>query len=192
MDGIGAGREGKSVSATVVAVCRSSGHTFTKLAEERIQLLEGLGVEGDAHMGKTVQHLSRLAKDPDRPNLRQVHLIHEELFYELRKEGYEISPGQMGENITTSGVDLLGLPAGALLQLGDKAVVKVTGLRDPCYKLDQLQAGLMGAVLSRDRDGRIVRKSGIMGVVVTGGEVKPGDRICVRLPEGSRMPLEVV
>lgn len=180
------------VSGTVVAVSRSAAHTFSKPVQERIQLLAGLGVEGDAHMGETVKHRSRAARDPDLPNLRQVHLIHAELHEELRAAGFEVSAGQMGENITTRGIDLLGLPTGARLHIGDTAVVEVTGLRNPCKQLDDLQQGLMAAVLDRDEQGQLIRKAGVMGIVVSGGEVKPGDPIVLELPPGPHQPLEVV
>lgn len=180
------------VSGTVVAVSRSAAHTFSKPVQERIQLLAGLGVEGDAHMGETVKHRSRAARDPDLPNLRQVHLIHAELHEELRAAGFEVSAGQMGENITTRGIDLLGLPAGARLHIGDTAVVEVTGLRNPCKQLDDFQQGLMAAVLDRDEQGQLIRKAGVMGIVISGGEVKPGDPIVLELPPGPHQPLEVV
>lgn len=176
----------------VVAVSRSASHTFSKPNEKSIMLLKGLGVEGDAHMGKTVKHRSRVAKNPNAPNLRQVHLIHSELFDELRDTGYEILPGQMGENITTAGIDLLNLPRGTLLHLGGDAVVELTGLRDPCTQLDDFRDGLMHAVLDRDDEGRIIRKSGVMGIVLSGGEVMTGDRISITLPEGNWQRLEKV
>ena len=158
-----------------------------------IRLVEGHGVEGDVHAGKTVQHRSRVRKDPTEPNLRQVHLIHRELHEELSAHGFpEIAPGQMGENITTSGIELLDLPTGARLRLGAKAVVEVTGLRDPCKQLERIAPGLMKAVLDRDSDGELVRKSGVMSVVVQGGEVRPGDPIEVELPAEPHVRLEVV
>ena len=177
----------------VEAVSRSSGHTFTKPTQPGIVLLEGLGVEGDAHAGVTVRHRSRVRRDPSQPNLRQVHLIHAELFDELRAAGYELEPGFVGENVTTRGVDLLGLPTGTLLRLGERgAVVEVTGLRNPCTQLDGFRPGLMRAVLDRDADGGLVRKAGIMGVVVGGGAVRPGDPIAVELPAGPHRRLEPV
>ena len=154
--------------------------------------MPGLGVEGDAHQGATVKHRSRVARDPTQPNLRQVHLIHAELHEELRAAGFTVSAGQMGENVTTRGVDLLGLPAGARLHLGDAAVVEVTGLRNPCAQLDRIQPGLMAATLDRDEHGNLVRKAGIMGVVVAGGEVRPGDPIRVELPPQPHRPLAPV
>ena len=170
------------MSATVTAVSRSPKHTLVKPNELSIRLLEGLGVEGDAHSGTTVKHRSRVARDPSQPNLRQVHLIHGELHDELREAGFALSAGQMGENITTRGVDLLGLPSGTRLHLGDTAVVEVTGLRNPCAQLNRIQPGLMAATLDRDEDGNLVRKAGIMGVVVASGEVRAGDPIRVEMP----------
>ena len=180
------------MSATVTAVSRSPKHTLVKPNERSIRLLEGLGVEGDAHLGERVKHRSRVARDPSQPNLRQVHLIHGELHDELREAGFALSAGQMGENITTRGVDLLGLPAGTRLHLGDSAVVEVTGLRNPCAQLDRIHAGLMAATLDRDEDGNLVRKAGIMGVVIEGGEVCPGDPIRVELPPRPHQPLAPV
>ncbi len=162
-------------------MCRSGAHSLTKPSEAGIRLIAGLGVEGDAHLGVTVQHRSRVARDPHQPNLRQVHLIHAELHDELRDLGFDIGPGEMGENITTRGVELLALPAGARLHLGE-AVVEVTGLRNPCAQLDGLHPGLMAATLSRSAGGAIVRKAGVMGVVVVGGDVRPGDSIRIELP----------
>lgn len=173
----------------VMAVSRSGTHTMSKPNAASITLLAGLGVEGDAHQGVTVKHRSRVAKDPTVPNLRQVHLIHAELHDELRTAGFDLVSGQMGENITTRGVDLLGLPVGAKLTLGDAAVVEITGLRNPCYQLDGLQQGLMGATLDRDAAGNLIRKAGIMGIVLTGGEVRPGDAIVVELPPPPHEPL---
>ncbi len=176
----------------ITAVDHSAGHTFGKRTEDGIRLLAGLGVEGDAHMGETVKHRSRVRQDPTRPNLRQVHLIHAELHDELRAAGFDVSAGQMGENVTTRGVDLLGLPTGTKLHLGGEATVEVTGLRYPCRQLDDFRPGLMQAVLDRDRRGNLVRKAGIMGVVVSGGEVRPGDAVRVELPPGPHRPLQKV
>jgi MOSC domain-containing protein YiiM len=168
---------------SVTAVARSGSHTLSKPVADRIRLLTGLGVEGDAHLGETVKHRSRVARDPDQPNLRQVHLIHAELFDELRAAGFTISSGEMGENITTSRVDLLALPTGTRLRLGREAIVEVTGLRNPCRQLNRIRPGLMNATLDRDTDGNLIRKAGIMGIVIAGGEVGPGDRIEVELPQ---------
>ena len=175
--------------AVVVAVSRSPTHTLTKPAADRIRLLAGLGVEGDAHQGVTVKHRSRVARNPETPNLRQVHLMHAELFEELREAGFAVAAGQMGENVTTRGVDLLGLPRGALLHLGDEAVAEVTGLRNPCRQLDRIQPGLMAATLAHDAAGNLIRKAGVMGIVAAGGEVRGGDPIRVELPQGPHDPL---
>ncbi|MEZ0073910.1 MOSC domain-containing protein YiiM [Planotetraspora sp. GP83] len=176
----------------VTAVSRSETHSFSKGSQEAIRLLAGLGVEGDAHLGVTVQHRSRVARDPSQPNLRQVHLIHEELYDELRAGGFAVQAGNLGENVTTRGVDLLGLPTGAVLHLGDQAVVEITGLRNPCLQLDGFQDGLLKAVLDRDERGEVVRKAGIMGIVLAGGDVRPGDPIRVELPAGPHRRLERV
>ncbi|HLM33764.1 MAG TPA: MOSC domain-containing protein [Gaiellaceae bacterium] len=180
------------MDAIVTAVSRSASHTMAKPNQESIRVLSGLGVEGDAHLGETVKHRSRVRRDPSQPNLRQVHLIHEELHEELREAGFTVVPGQMGENVTTRGVDLLGLPAGTHLHLGDTAVVEVTGLRNPCVQLDRLQPGLMAATLGRDEEGGLVRKTGVMSIVVADGEVRPGDPIRVELPPEPQGPLEPV
>jgi MOSC domain-containing protein YiiM len=168
--------------AFVVAVSSGGEHRFTKPVRPNIRLLAGLGVEGDAHLGATVKHRSRVKKDPTQPNLRQVHLVHEELFDELRALGYELTPGLIGENITTHGVDLLGLPAGTRLCVGPDAVIGITGLRDPCRQLNDFRPGLMQAVLDRDEEGNVIRKAGIMGIVLAGGEIRAGDTIRVELP----------
>ena len=180
------------MDGTVTAVSLSPGHTFGKAPRESIHLLAGLGVEGDAHLGETVKHRSRVARDPAQPNLRQVHLIHGELHDELRAMGFELRAGEMGENVTTRGVDLLALPTGTRLRLGGGAVVEVTGLRNPCVQLDRFQPGLMKACLDRDEQGGLVRKAGVMAVVVAGGEVRAGDAISVELPAQPHRPLEPV
>jgi MOSC domain-containing protein YiiM len=176
----------------VVAVSSSGAHTMRKGNQTEIRLLTGLGVEGDAHTGTTVKHRSRVARDPTQPNLRQVHLIHTELHNELRGQGYDLVPGQMGENVTTEGIDLLGLPTGARLRLGDEAVIEITGLRNPCAQLDGIQPGLMAATLDRDADGNLIRKAGIMGIVIAGGVVRPGDAIAIDLPPTPHQPLAPV
>ncbi|HEY9411735.1 MAG TPA: MOSC domain-containing protein [Jiangellaceae bacterium] len=178
--------------AGVVAVSLSPTHTFSKPNAEVIRLLTGLGVEGDAHLGVTVKHRSRVARDPSQPNLRQVHLIHAELHDEVRAAGFDVRPGELGENVTTRGVDLLALPVGALLRLGEDAVVEVTGLRNPCTQIDDFQDGLLRQVVGRDADGNVVRKAGVMGVVRAGGEVRPGDRIRVELPQPPHRRLDRV
>ena len=180
------------MSAKVTAVSVSGHHTMQKFNQEAIQLLAGLGVEGDAHLGTTVKHRSRVAKDPTQANLRQVHLIHEELFQELRLKGFDIEPGMMGENITTSGITLLDLPKGTILKIGETAQVEITGLRNPCHQLDGIQKGLMKAVLDRDADGNLVRKAGIMSIVLEEGMVQPGDTIEIILPAEPHQALERV
>jgi len=180
------------MDAHVVAVHRSGTYTFTKPTVDRIELVAGLGVVGDIHAGETVRHRSRVARDPSQPNLRQVHLMHSELHDELRAVGFDVGPGAMGENVTTRGIDLLGLGRGTRLRLGTDAVVEVTGLRNPCAQLDELQPGLMAAVLDRDVDGRLVRKAGIMGVVLTDGTVTAGSPIRVEPAPGPHRPLEPV
>jgi MOSC domain-containing protein YiiM len=180
------------VSGIVTAVSRSGTHTMSKPNQESIQLLAGLGVAGDAHQGETVKHRSRVKRDPTQPNLRQVHLIHAELHDELRDAGFSVSAGEMGENITTRGVDLLKLPAGTRLLLGDTATIEVTGLRNPCAQLDGIAPGLMKSTLDHDEEGNLVRKAGVMGVVMCGGEVRPGDAIRIELPPAPHQPLEPV
>jgi MOSC domain-containing protein YiiM len=180
------------MNGIVTAVSRSAKHTLIKPNQESIRLLIGLGVEGDAHLGATVKHRSRVARDPTQPNLRQVHLIHAELHDELREAGFAVAAGQMGENVTTHGVDLLRLPTGARLRLGAAAIVEVTGLRNPCMQLDRILRGLMAATLGRDENGNLIRKAGIMGVVVAGGEVRPGDPIEIEPPPAPHRPLAPV
>lgn len=180
------------MSARVLAVHRSNRHSFSKFEEEAITLIEGLGVEGDAHAGTTVKHRSRVARDASAPNLRQVHLLHAELFDELVQRDHPVFPGEMGENVTTRGIDLLALPRGTRLRLGDEAEVEITGLRNPCSQIDRFQPGLTAAVLDRDADGRLVRKAGVMSVVRRGGVVRAGDTIVVHLPNGPHHLLEPV
>lgn len=180
------------VSGSVMAVCQDRLHAFSKQTVDHIELVEGLGVQGDSHAGPTVQHLSHLRQDPTQPNLRQVHLIHSELFEELVVAGYSISPGDLGENVTTTGVDLLGLPQDSLLHLGRTAVVRVTGLRNPCQQINDYADGLLKLVLLPGPDGEVIRKAGIMGVVERGGMVSPDDPIHVELPAGKHRRLERV
>jgi MOSC domain-containing protein YiiM len=180
------------VLPSVIAVSCDHEHRFSKTVVDEVSLLPGLGVAGDAHAGVTVQHRSRVAADPTQPNLRQIHLIHAELFDELREQGFEVGPGQLGENVTTRGVDLLALPRGAHLRLGPDAVVEVTGLRNPCAQIDEFMPGLLKAVLHRAPDGSLMRKAGIMGVVIAGGGVAAGDVVAVELPDGPHEPLDRV
>jgi MOSC domain-containing protein YiiM len=176
----------------VTAVSSNGQYSFTKPNRDSIRLLTGLGVEGDVHAGVTVKHRSRVAQDPTQPNLRQVHLIHEELFAEVGGEGFKVEPGELGENITTCGIDLLGLPVGTLLRIGDFAVLEVTGLRNPCLQIDNFREGLLKQVVGRDEAGNIVRKAGIMSIVKQGGVVRPGDMIEAELPSGPHHPLDRV
>ncbi|WP_327677757.1 MOSC domain-containing protein [Streptomyces sp. NBC_00467] len=180
------------MSGTVTTVSSNGEYSFTKPNRDSITLLAGLGVEGDIHAGVTVKHRSRIAQDPTQPNLRQVHLIHAELFDEVAGAGFDVAPGDLGENITTVGIDLLALPAGTLLRLGDEAVVEVTGLRNPCLQIEAFRQGLLKQVVGRDADGEVVRKAGIMSVVRTGGVVRPGDPIGTELPAGPHRRLERV
>ena len=179
-------------TAQVVAVHLSGLHSFSKFAEPAIRLLAGIGVEGDAHAGTTVKHRSRVARDPSAPNLRQVHLLHSELFDELMAADFAVWPGDMGENITTRGIDLLALPTGTRLHIGDGPVVELTGLRNPCSQIDKFQKGLLAATLDRDVQGGLVRKAGVMAIVLQAGDVRSGDPIRVELPTGEPKKLEPV
>jgi MOSC domain-containing protein YiiM len=154
-----------------------------------IRLVTGMGVDGDAHMGARVKHRYHVSKNPNAPNFRQVHLMHEELFDELRAGGFVLSPGVIGENVTTRGINLLALPTGAQLRLGAEAVIEVTGLRSPCRQIEAFQPGLLKSVLGRDADGALIRKTGVMAIVIAGGDVKVGDMIAVELPAGEQRPL---
>jgi MOSC domain-containing protein YiiM len=180
------------MQGVVTAVSRSATHTMSKRNEAVIRLVAGLGVEGDAHAGDTVRHRSRVRRDPTQPNLRQVHLLHAELHDELAAAGFDVAPGRLGENVTTRGVDLLALPAGTRLRLGNSAVLEVTGLRNPCAQLDGIQPGLMAATLSRDEQGELVRKAGVMSVVLESGEVRPGDTVRLEVPAPPHESLQPV
>ncbi|MEN2785991.1 MOSC domain-containing protein [Sphingomonas qilianensis] len=181
-----------TVTAEVIAVAADGAHRFAKPRRNEIRLIEGLGVEGDAHLGVTVQHLSRQKKDPGAVNLRQVHLIHAELFDELAAKGFAVAPGELGENVTVRGIDLLGLPEGAVLALGNAARVRVTGLRNPCKQIDRFQKGLMAALLNKAADGTLVRKSGVMAVVVASGVVRAGDAVRIVSAPAAFVALPVV
>jgi MOSC domain-containing protein YiiM len=182
----------RAMPAKILYVHCSSNHGFSKQSQSSIQLLAGLGVENDAHMGQTVKHRSRVAIDPSQANLRQVHLLHHELFGELFSKGFSVGPGDIGENITTSGLELLKLPTGTLLHLGDRAVVQVTGLRNPCNQLNDFLPGLMQALLEKDHTGALIRKAGIMGIVLASGEVAAGASIGVEKPAAPHRALERV
>ena len=179
------------IHPTVLAVHRSPTHSFSKRPALSLRLIAGLGVEGDAHAGETVKHRSRVARDPTQPNLRQVHLIHAELLDELNAAGFSVKPGDLGENITTRGLDLLALPTGTRLMIG-AALVELTGLRNPCIQLDRFQQGLMQATLDRDDAGNLIRKAGVMGVVLASGDVLPNDSIHMEMPKGAQRKLEPV
>lgn len=180
------------MTGVVVSVASSPAHRFSKEPSERIELIAGIGVKGDSHAGEKVQHRSRVRANPDQPNLRQVHLMAEELFEELSLKGFRVLPGDLGENVTTRGIDLLSLPAGTRLRLGTHASVEITGLRNPCTQIDAFQKGLMGAVLERTPDGGLVRKAGVMAVVLESGPVGAGDAIEITMPEGPHRRLEPV
>jgi MOSC domain-containing protein YiiM len=176
----------------VISVSKSSIHEFSKDPLESIKLIAGEGVEGDAHCGKTVQHRSRVKKDPTQPNLRQIHLIHDELIQSLRSQGFNVHAASLGENITTSGVGLLGLPKDTILKIGDEVEIQITGLRNPCGQLDGFQKGLKSAVLDTDEKGNLIRKAGGMGIILKGGIVKIGDKISVVFPSEPHCSLEPV
>lgn len=176
----------------VVGVSTDHQHRFSKAAVAAAVLIEGLGIDGDAHAGVTVQHRSRVARDPSQPNLRQVHLLHQEFLDEAREAGFDVGQGSLGENILTRGIDLLSLPRDTRLRMGATAVVRVTGLRNPCVQIDEFRPGLLAFAATRDATGAVVRRSGIMSVVERGGPVRPGDRISVELPPAPHVALEVV
>ena len=178
--------------ATVIAVASDTAHNFSKSVKPAISLIAGYGVKGDAHMGASVKHRSRVAKDPTAPNLRQVHLIHSELFDELEDKGFYIKAGDMGENVTTRGVDLLGLPQGTRLHIGAEVIIEITGLRNPCSQIENHQKGLLKACLDKDENGKLIRKSGVMSIVLNGGDICAGDMIDIVLPEGKHRALECV
>ncbi|GAB3796852.1 MOSC domain-containing protein [Humibacter antri] len=184
--------EQDAAAPRVVSVSRDDGHRFTKHRVDRIRLIKGWGIEGDAHAGTTVQHLSRIARDPHQPNLRQVHLIHSELFDEVRRNGFDVKPGEIGENITTVGLDLLALPTGTVLHIGEGASIRLTGLRNPCEQINGLAPRLMKELVFRRSDGTVVRKAGVMSVVLSGGVVRPGDAVRVELPSRDHIAMEPV
>lgn len=177
---------------TIVGVSRSETHSFAKPTRETIRLVAGFGVEGDAHGGPTVKHRSRVARDPTTPNLRQVHLIHAELLDELAEAGFIVAPGELGENLTTRGIPLLDLPTGTRLRVGDEAVIELTGLRNPCVQIDRFQSGLLARVAMRGERGEIVRRAGVMSIVVTGGPIRAGDAVVVELPDEPHRAMEAV
>ena len=168
--------------ARVAAVAADARHRFSKQRRPSIRLIAGLGVAGDAHAGVTVQHRSRVAIDPTAPNLRQVHLLAAELLDDLAAQGFALAPADLGENVTTRGIDLLALPRGTLLRLGHAAVVEITGLRNPCAQIEAFRTDLLARVVRRSDDGGIVRRAGVMAIVHEGGPVRPGDAIVATLP----------
>lgn len=180
------------MTATILSVCAARGHGFSKKPQMWLRLFAGLGVDGDAHAGATVKHRSRVARDPSQPNLRQIHLVHAELLDELATRGFKIGPGDIGENVLTRGIDLLGLSTGTRLRLGTDALIEVTGLRNPCVQLDRFRPGLMAAVLDRAPDGQLIRKAGVMAIVLANGEIRPGDPITPEPPPGPHKPLQPV
>jgi MOSC domain-containing protein YiiM len=181
------------VTAPYIQALASYGtHRFSKQPVESLTLIAGLGVEGDAHAGVTVKHRSRVARDPSQPNLRQLHLLHAEIFEELAPHGFTLRPGDIGENVTTRGIDLLGLGTGTHLCLGTEAVVEITGLRNPCAQLDHFQPGLMAAMLGRHEAGGLIRKSGVMAIVLHGGVLRAGDPIIILPPAEPHRPLQPV
>lgn len=181
-----------SDAPSILALARNEDYGFSKSSRDSLRLLTGLGVEGDIHSGETVKHRSRVAIDPTQPNLRQVHLIQSELFTELREKGFEVEPGALGENIATRGLDLLALPTGTRLDLGATARIEVTGLRNPCGQINAFRNGLLSELRDRDAEGNVIRRAGIMAIVLAGGTVEVGDPIRVTLPQGSHRPLECV
>ena len=180
------------LGAKVIAVAKDGAHRFSKKLMSEICIVEGMGVAGDAHLGETVKHRSRVATNPSAPNLRQVHLIHSELFSEVRKRGFVVGAADLGENITTTGIDLLALPKGTILKIGQTVELEVTGLRNPCKQINEFQAGLLSAVLMKEANGNVIRKTGVMAVAKVGGLVKASDPIQLSYPMKPYFPLERV
>lgn len=180
------------MSGHVIALHRSSTHHFSKQKETSLTLKQGLGIVGDAHMGATVKHRSRVAADPTQPNLRQVHLLHTEMIEDIGQKGLAFQPGDVGENITTHGIDLLSLPRHTRLHIGSQVILSVTGLRNPCSQLDNFLPGLTQAFLGKSADGTLIRKAGVMAIVLEGGEIFQGDEIRVEMPAQPHLVLERV
>lgn len=180
------------MTGKIIALARSGAHDFSKQCSENLLVIAGIGIEGDAHAGEKVQHHSRVAIDPAQPNLRQVHLLHSELLDELRSEGFEVEPGQLGENMTTRGIDLLGLPTGTVLRIGQSAQLEVTGLRNPCKQIEAFRPGLLARLARKRGDGTIERLAGVMAIAIEDGEVACGDTVAVQLPVLPHHPLEPV
>ena len=180
------------MSYQVVAVSVSAKHGFCKDNAVSIKLIENFGVEGDAHAGEKIKHIYLAKKDPSRPNIRQIHLIPMELLAEVAKKGFLVNPGQLGENITTRGIDLIKLPVATKLHIGEQAVVQVTALRNPCPQINHFQKGLLKEMATKDPEGKVVRKAGVMGIVLVGGTVKPTDKVRIELPVSGHKPLEYI
>ncbi|PIU07736.1 MAG: MOSC domain-containing protein [Methylobacterium sp. CG08_land_8_20_14_0_20_71_15] len=187
-----AGRRRPVESGRVVAVSKDAEHRFSKRSTPELNVIAGLGIEGDAHQGTTVQHRSRVAVNPSQPNLRQVHLIPIETLDELRRKGFAVGPADLGENVTTESIDLSALPRGSLLKIGATVVLEITGLRNPCVQIEQFLPGLLKAVVDKGSNGDVILKAGIMTVVREGGAIRPGDPISVELPPMPHLPLERV
>ncbi len=181
-----------SISGSVIAVCSRDAHLFSKENREEIELIKNFGINGDAHAGMYVKHRSRVKKNPKQLNLRQVHLIPIELLNEMKQHRYDLHPGDLGENITTSGIDLINLPLNSQINIGEEVVLEVKGLRDPCKQIEAFKEGLLKKMITKDADGNLIRKTGIMTIVLGGGIVKPNDKIEVVLPKKPYHKLEVV
>lgn len=164
----------------MVAVSVDGKHRFSKTSRPSIALTSGHGIEGDAHYGPFVRHRYLARRDPSAPNLRQVHLIPSELFDALRTSGYEVHPGDLGENIATVGLALESLPLGTILLLGASATLQLTGLRTPCVLIDRFKSGLRKRLEGDAARPRF--RAGVMATVTKGGDVSPGDRIRTVLP----------
>ena len=176
----------------VFSVSKKSTHEFSKEIQEKIKLITMHGVDGDAHAGKYVKHRSRVKKDPNQLNIRQVHLMTSELLEEFQGVGHHIKPGDLGENITTVGIDLINLPKGTILKIGPEAEVEITGLREPCKQIEDFQNGLLKRVISKNNSGKLDVKSGVMSIVTQGGTVRPGDKIKVIYPNQPHVELKFV
>jgi len=170
---------------SVLSVSMSSSHGFSKRPTDYIYLLSGCGVQGDVHCSGAASS----------NNKRQVHLIASELLTELARKdskgrAYIISPGALGENITTKGIDLVGLNEGTRLHFGDgddHAIVRITGLRNPKKRLDEWPKGLLDRCAMKNKKGEITgRKIGVMGIVEEDGFVQPGHMVYVEKPKTAK------
>ena len=115
-----------------------------------------------------------------------------EILSELNDKGFSVIPGELGENITTQGIDLLSLPQGCQLHIGKTTIIELTALRNPCVQIENFQTGMLKEVISKDKQGKIMRKLGMMGVVLSGGHVQPNDEITIQLPEQPHKSLEYI